>query len=400
LGELTCVDVFAGAGGLSLGLKQAGLSLIRVVERDEICVETLNQNRKALGLKDAIEETDATTLSWAALTGRVDLLAAGVPCQPFSFGGLARGHGDERNAFPEIVRALREIQPRAILIENVKGFASETFLTYFEYVVRQIEMPEIKRKHGETWRSHRLRLNRALPTYARAGGLSYRVHTEVLRAADYGVPQLRERLFIVGLRSDLDQTWTRPRSDRSENRLLYDQYISGEYWKVHGLRKRSTPAALRRRLRKLESEPPTGYPWKTLRVSVESLGEPAAADDERRRHFLRCGATRYSGHDGSTLDWPAKTIKAGVHGVPGGENMLRYSNGRVRYFTLREAARLQSFPDSYVFAGSWTDAYRQLGNAVPVRLGEVVAESIKATLDQADSRRPQALVTMLRRVAP
>jgi site-specific DNA-cytosine methylase len=400
LSETTCVDVFAGAGGLSLGLKRAGFRIIRVVEREEICVQTLNQNRRALGLKDEVEQTDATTLSWSELAGRVDLVAAGVPCQPFSFGGRSEGHGDGRNAFPEIIRAVREIQPRAILIENVKGFASETFLTYFEYVIRQIEMPDIKRKHGESWRSHRLRLNRALPSYARAGGLAYRVRTEVLQAADYGVSQLRERLFIVGLRNDVDQTWSRPRSNRSEDRLLHDQYISGEYWKAHRLKQPSTPADLLRRLRKMEPTPPSGYPWRTLRISLESLGEPAAVDDETRRHFLRGGATKYAGHDGSALDWPAKTIKAGVHGVPGGENMLCYSNGRVRYFTIREAARLQSFPDSYQFAGSWTDAYRQLGNAVPVRLGEVVAGSVKAILDQANSRRPQALVTMLRRVAP
>jgi DNA (cytosine-5)-methyltransferase 1 len=80
------------------------------------------------------------------------------------------------------------------------------------------------------------------------------------------------------------------------------------------------------------------------------------------------------------LDEPAKTLKAGDHGVPGGENMLAYSNGRVRYFTVRESARLQSFPDDYVFGGSWTESMRQLGNAVPVGLGQAVASDIRALL--------------------
>lgn len=399
MSSLTAVDVFAGAGGLSLGLRRAGFNLIRLVERDPLCIKTLNKNREALGLDKQLEAADATTIHWAELTGRLDVLAAGVPCQPFSFGGQSRGYGDERNAFPEIVRALREVAPRAILIENVKGFASETFLTYFEYVVRQIEMPEIKRRRGESWRSHRLRLNRALPTYARAGGLAYRVHTEVLQAADYGAPQLRERLFIVGIRSDLDQTWARPRSRRSEDKLLYDQYVTQKYWDVHGLRRRKAPAELRLRLKRV-AEGTSGHRWQTLREAIGPLGEPVADDDDRRRHFVHPGATPYSGHEGSSLDWPAKTVKAGVHGVAGGENMLRYQNGRVRYFTLREAAGLQTFPASYRFAGSWTQAYRQLGNAVPVQLAEIVAKSIKALLEGAESRRSPALVTMLRRVAP
>ena len=91
-------------------------------------------------------------------------------------------------------------------------------------------------------------------------------------------------------------------------------------------------------------------------------------------------ARAYAGHTGSPLDEPAKTLKAGDHRVPGGENMLAYADGSVRYFTVRESARIQSFPDTYAFAGSWTEAMRQLGNAVPVRLASAVARSIAARL--------------------
>ena len=97
-------------------------------------------------------------------------------------------------------------------------------------------------------------------------------------------------------------------------------------------------------------------------------------------HEFRAGARVYVGHTGSPLDEPAKVLKAGDHGVPGGENMLVFPNRKVRYFTIRESARLQCFPDNYFFPVSWTESMRQLGNAVPVRLGRVVTESIAKTL--------------------
>lgn len=92
------------------------------------------------------------------------------------------------------------------------------------------------------------------------------------------------------------------------------------------------------------------------------------------------GARIYKGHTGSPLDEPAKTLKAGDHGVPGGENMVAFPDGSVRYFTIRESARLQSFPDSYVFPGSWTESMRQLGNAVPVKLAHMLGQSIGKAL--------------------
>ena len=103
-------------------------------------------------------------------------------------------------------------------------------------------------------------------------------------------------------------------------------------------------------------------------------------------HRLQAGARIYPGHTGSPLDLPAKTLKAGDHGVPGGENMLVRTDGSVRYFSVRESARLQTFPDGYELHGAWSEAMRQLGNAVPVTLAQVVASSVATHLLMADHR--------------
>jgi DNA (cytosine-5)-methyltransferase 1 len=125
---------------------------------------------------------------------------------------------------------------------------------------------------------------------------------------------------------------------------------------------------------------PTQKPWRTVRDAISGLPEPGN-NNKILNHQPTNSAKSYPGHTGSPLDEPAKTLKAGDHGVPGGENTLAYPNGRLRYFTLRESARLQAFPDNYQFKGSWTEGMRQLGNAVPVTLGYAVAKSVKKKLD-------------------
>ncbi len=128
--------------------------------------------------------------------------------------------------------------------------------------------------------------------------------------------------------------------------------------------------------------PPPGKPWVTVRDATADLGEP----DGVNGHVLQPGARSYEGHTGSILDMPAKALKAGDHGVPGGENMIRYADGSVRYFTIREAARLVGLPDSYSFPRSWTESMRQLGNAVPAQLGEVVGRWLAEMIEKTGSR--------------
>lgn len=386
----TVVELFGGCGGLTLGLQRAGFKSRSWIERDATCVATAGRNESLLGLARTPTASDATEVDWSPFAHRVDLLAGGVPCQPFSFGGRSLGRADSRDAFPQLIRALQVIQPRAVLVENVKGFVSETFDAYFTYVLQQIEMPEITRHRGESWRSHRIRLDRARPAYARSGSLSYVVNWHVFQAADYGLGQLRERLFIVGYRSDLGISWTPPHSTHSRDRLLHDMFVSQQYWNAFDLEPRSPRRAQKSLVRALSGDQPAQQPWRTVRQVISDMGRPAADDDKVTRHFFRCGATSYDGHEGSRLDWPAKTIKAGVHGVPGGENMVRLDGGRIRYFTLREAARLQGFPDDFRFEGSWTDAYHQIGNAVPVRLAEIVGRAVAKQLASARRQLPES----------
>ena len=144
----------------------------------------------------------------------------------------------------------------------------------------------------------------------------------------------------------------------------------------------------------LFGQPVARAPWRTIRDAVADLGEPTRTENGTRfrNHVLQLGARSYAGHTGSPLDEPAKTLKAGDHGVPGGENMIRHPNGNVRYFSVRESCRLQGFPDEYIFEGSWTENMRQLGNAVPVELGAVVLRSVRAALERHNATEKQGLL--------
>lgn len=126
----------------------------------------------------------------------------------------------------------------------------------------------------------------------------------------------------------------------------------------------------------------------TIRDALKDLPDPRSDEASAiANHLFQPGARRYVGHTGSNLDDPAKTLKAGDHGVPGGENMIAFPDGGVRYFTVREAALIQTFPRDFIFSSSWTVNMRQIGNAVPVSLAEVVARSIARTLAGTGDRQ-------------
>ncbi|MGB2672338.1 MAG: DNA cytosine methyltransferase [Candidatus Acidiferrum sp.] len=382
------VELFAGAGGLAIGMANAGFHHAAVIEWDHDACETFreNQRHRFRSLeKWPLHEGDVRAFDYTNLRDEVIVVSGGPPCQPFSLGGKHKGFLDKRDMFPEAVRAVRELRPKAFIFENVKGLMRETFASYFEYVNLQLTHPGLMRRKSETWREHHARLERH-HTSSRLQS-EYNVVFRLLNAANYGVPQRRERVFLVGFRSDLDVKWSFPEETHSEDALLVSKWIGGNYWERHCVAGKQRPQLAARqdaRVEKLRYGAlfrGAKLPWLTVRDAISDLPDPERFPKSGiANHCFNPGARSYPGHTGSPLDQPAKTLKAGDHGVPGGENMLARADESVRYFTVREAARLQTFPDDYTFRGPWTEAMRQLGNAVPVRLAEMVARSVADAL--------------------
>jgi len=400
---MTAVELFAGAGGLALGLARAGFQHIALVDWDPDAYETLAMNADKghpLARDWKPLRADVRNLPYEEIAAEpIDLLAGGPPCQPFSQGGLHKGPLDPRDMFPAFIEAVRRLRPRAFLIENVRGLARPTFATYLEYIVLGLTYPWLRPQPDEGWLDHLARLEDVHTARFIGDDHSYNVVFQVLNAADYGVAQRRERLFIVGFRQDLGIHWSFPRPTHHAVLLSYEQWVTGEYWERHGLtpdqgavtKKPANLNRVKRLAERLLKEKPDALPWRTARDALwgnDPLPDPRLPHDIPN-HVYWPGARAYPGHTGSALDEPAKTIKAGVHGVPGGENMLRFNDGSVRYLTVREAARIQAFPDDYAFPEGWTRAMKLVGNAVPVALGEIIGRSIANALQQADVAREE-----------
>ena len=379
------VELFTGAGGLALGLEKSGWHHVALVESNEHACSTIHLN-ESLGHSLAsgweLYPNDVRSMSYKDLRGPIELIAGGPPCQPFSLGGKHGAYRDDRDMFPEAVRAVRELRPNVFVFENVKGLLRQSFSSYFGYVVLQLAYPLITRKPTEEWERHLARLEKA-HTSGCSSDLSYRVIYRLLDAADYGVPQHRHRVFIVGFRCDLNREWSFPAPTHSLDRLLWEQWVSGDYWDEHRMPKSKRPEPSKRHLRRIDRLAtdfallhPPGARHRTVRDALTDLPDPRDRKHTIANHEFRPNARSYPGHTGSVLDEPSKALKAGDHGVPGGENMMALPDGTYRYYTVRESARIQTFPDDYVFSGSWTEAMRQVGNAVPVLLASRVGESI------------------------
>lgn len=388
LDRMLSVELFAGAGGLALGCEYAGFHPQAVIEWNRWACDTIRRNKAdghPLVRNWEVTESDVRFVNWNDLNTAIDLVTGGPPCQPFSGGGKHLAADDERDMFPAATDVVRRLAPRAFLFENVKGLTRTRFTDYYEYVQLRLRFPEDRAEPDESWFHHLERLR--TEEYSTSSDLRYNVVAHATNAADYGIPQQRHRVFIVGFRSDQEVTWAFPEPTHSRDALLHDQWVTGDYWERHQVpeddrRGRPSESTLKR-LRKLNRDS-LGLPWRTVRDAISDLPEPTEhGTPDHLNHVLQPGARQYKGHTGSPIDAPAKTLKAGAHGVPGGENMLLRPDGTVRYFTVRESARLQTFPDDYELHGAWGEAMRQLGNAVPVMLAHVVADSVARALVSA-----------------
>ena len=383
------VELFVGAGGLGIGVSQAGFRPAAVMDWDRWACDTLRENKER-GLDPIahwpIHEGDVRQFDFGTVDGSVDLVTGGPPCQPFSMGGRHRAFLDSRDMFPQAIRAVRELRPRAFIFENVKGLTRSSFANYLECIRLQLTYPDLVAKLDEEWLAHLARLEDH-HTKGTEKGLHYRVVMRVLNSANYGVPQRRERIFLVGFRADTGIEWHFPKPTHSRDALIWSQWRDGVYWDLHRVSRKNRPDGGAAQTRALKiADRPLDEAWLTVRDAISDLPDPEHAPGTAQRfhdHRFQPGARSYPGHTGSPLDEPAKTLKAGVHGVPGGENMLRRPDGSVRYFTIRESARLQTFPDDMVFHGSWTETMRQLGNAVPCQLARIVATGVRDKLSAA-----------------
>jgi DNA (cytosine-5)-methyltransferase 1 len=416
MSDRTSVELFAGGGGLAKAVHNAGFRPLLLNEFARHACDTLEANgAKPRGEDEWIPEPgepwplvagDVQGLKLGYLNKKVDVLAGGPPCQPFSLGGVAKGDEDKRNMFPELFRAVREIQPKAVICENVRGLLRPSFRPYFDYILRELELPFMERNPSSTWMIHDTALQDTDKDSVDPEK-RYDVVMTPVNAADFGVPQIRNRVIIVAFRCDLGvdieafKEMVRPtHSEAALQRSIRD----GEYWERHP----EAPPHVRERVElTLPAVIPDDdlLPWRTLRDALKGGGDvpelPKVRWDRLDRHDYReAGFTDhigwpdariYPGHTPNELDRPAKTVKAGVHGVPGGESVMltddwepdltgwRY---RHRYMTVRETARVMTFPDDWKLSGPRGEKMRQLGNAVPVLLGEVFARAVANCLDE------------------
>lgn len=396
----TSIELFTGGGGLAVAMHRAGFRHLLAVEYDSRACQTLRANEAIPYDRDAprpsrlgdpwpLVEGDVRETRFSPFDGQVDVVAGGVPCQPWSLGGAHKGYEDKRNLWPQLFRCVRETKPLAVCAENVKGLLRPSFSPYYDYILRELAAPFEERVEGEDWRDHDRRLAKLREDDDYDPATRYDVTYQLVNAADYGIPQVRWRVFVVAFRKDLGLSgWRFPKPTHSEAALLRDQ-ADGGYWERHGIAPRPDLAP--------GTIPPADglKPWRTLRDALYGNPdqphlpplppppEPLAAKLEHPdflHHYGWPGAREYPGHTPNDLDRPAKTIKAGVHGVPGGETVLRLDDGSLRYMTVREAARVMTFPDNRRLEGPRGEQMRQLGNAVPVRLGEVAASAIAKAL--------------------
>jgi DNA (cytosine-5)-methyltransferase 1 len=268
--------------------------------------------------------------------------------------------------------------PKAFIFENVKGLLRKSFAEYFDYILLQLRYPEVDLT-GNDWQENHTKLKR-IENSGRYTGLRYDVYFKLMNAADYGIPQKRERVIIVGFRHDMNVKWEFPLPTHSEDALMWSKYVTGEYWQRHGIEKTKDDVYQSRRKKIIEKFgmfAPTLKPWNTMRDAFVGIRNNDVDNS-------LWNAKTYPGHTGSNIDEPSKTIKAGDHGVPGGENMIVFPDGETRYLSISEAKRIQTFPDEYTITGAWTEAMRQLGNAVPVQLAQIIGQSVLNKLKETE----------------
>lgn len=320
--KVTGLELFAGGGGLALGLEQAGVEALAVVEIDHEACETLRHNRPNW----TVIEADIHNVDFSEYKGKVDLVSGGAPCQAFSYAGKKLGFGDTRGTlFAEFARCVEQVQPKMFLFENVRGLLSHDKGRTFATIKQTFE------------------------------DLNYGIQSKVLNACYYGVGQKRERIILIGIRNDLSETISFSYPEPEDTRTTLREAL-----KDCPLSEGQSYSESKYEVMKLV---PPGGCWVDLPedVAKQYMGKSYYSGGGRRGMARRI-----------SWDEPCLTLTTS----PSQKQTERCHPDETRPFTVREYARIQSFPDSWEFQGKMSSQYKQIGNAVPVELARRVGIQI------------------------
>ncbi len=342
--EYKVLELFAGAGGLAIGLEKAGLKCVALNEIDKFACQTLRKNRPSWD----VLEGDIKDFDFTQYENKVDVVTGGFPCQAFSYAGKKLGFADARGTlFYEFARVVKEVNPLICIGENVRGLLSHD--------------------NGKTLRGMISILDE----------IGYNVvPVQVLKAINYKVPQKRERLILVGVRKDIKNVEYKYPKPYKRIYNLRDALKKGELYDCD-VPKSDGAKYPKRKKEILELVPPKGY-WRDLPVDIQKEYMGGS-------YYLGGGKTGMARRIG--WDEPSLTLTCS----PAQKQTERCHPDETRPFTVREYARIQTFPDEWIFEGPMAQQYKQIGNAVPVNLGREIGYSIVSFLNQYYATQKQAV---------
>ena len=308
---LTSIEICAGAGGQALGLSQAGFEHVALVEYEADYCKVLKNNRPDWNVICG----DVRKFNGWPYRFKIDLLAGGVPCPPFSVAGKQLGADDERDLFPEMLRLVEEIAPRAVMIENVRGFLDPAFAEYRENIFKKLDE------------------------------LGYVSQIKLLHASDYGVPQLRPRIVIIGIRKDIDKKFEYPDPHPEDTATVGEtlkDLMAAEGWKA---------------------------------------AEEWAAKADKIAPTIVGGSKKHGGPDLGPVRARRAWAELGVDGTGVANTAPDPEFEGMPKLTARMIARIQGFPDDWDFGNKKTVACRMIGNAFPPPVAKAVGEKLKEILE-------------------
>lgn len=324
--DITEIELFAGAGGLALGLEEAGIKGLEFVEFDHDACNTLRTNRP----KWNIIEDDIHNVDFTRYSGKIDIVTGGFPCQAFSYAGKKLGFEDTRGTlFHEFARCVKEVNPKMFLAENVKGLLSHDKGRTFSTIINVFE------------------------------GLGYTLQYKVLNACFYGVGQKRERVVIIGIRNDLT------------DKIKFNYPVPDKEWTTLRTALKDCPESegesYSENKKKVMELVPAGGCWVDLPSDI--------AKAYMKKSYYSGGGRRGMARR-IAWDEPCLTLTTS----PSQKQTERCHPDETRPFTVREYARIQSFPDTWEFAGKMSNKYKQIGNAVPVEMARRIGVQVVKTL--------------------